>query len=194
MASAVPTDGGRGYPVIDNSSAGIVANSFLKLSFQSGRLVTPLKLIKLVYMAYGWWLAVMRERLFDEPIEAWEYGPVVPSLYHEFKRYGRSPILEMSNQVLFSDDVCEDASSKDREDGLCIHCPVPELDAEKATSLKRAIHWVWEKYSPYTAVDLSRMTHEKNTPWRKARDSGVPCLADKDIIEHFGELLLREME
>ena len=29
-----------------------------------------------------------KEPLFPEEIEAWDYGPVVPAVYHEYKKYG----------------------------------------------------------------------------------------------------------
>lgn len=30
--------------------------------------------------------------LIDEQIEAWKYGPVVPSLFHDLKKYGNQPV------------------------------------------------------------------------------------------------------
>src|SRR5208282_4587731 len=54
--------------------------------------VDPLKLQKLVYFAHGWHLALRDQPLIDELVEAWDYGPVVPSLYHQFKRYGNQSI------------------------------------------------------------------------------------------------------
>ena len=52
--------------------------------------VDNLKLNKLVYISYGFALACFKEELelFKEPIQAWRLGPVIPSIYHEFKRYG----------------------------------------------------------------------------------------------------------
>ncbi len=40
-----------------------------------------MKLHKLLYYAAGWHLGFTGEPLFDEDIEAWQYGPVVPSIY-----------------------------------------------------------------------------------------------------------------
>ena len=177
------------YPAIKGCSAGIVANSFLALSLQSRIPVSPLKLIKLVYMAYAWWLAVRRERLFDEPIEAWDYGPVIPSLYHEFKRYGRTPITEMSNQFEFSDNVQADASSYDKEYGMCIPIPGPDVSKEKLAELEKAMKWVWKTYVPYTAVELSRMTHQAGSPWDEAREDQRKHLRDDDIHRHFRKIL-----
>jgi uncharacterized phage-associated protein len=37
-------------------------------------------------------LAINKEPLIDERVEAWNYGPVIPSLYHEFKNFGSGAI------------------------------------------------------------------------------------------------------
>ena len=50
--------------------------------------MTNLRLQKIVYYAQACQMALKNEKLFDEPIEAWDYGPVVSSLYHEYKRCG----------------------------------------------------------------------------------------------------------
>lgn len=43
--------------------------------------MSPWKLHKLLYYAQAWHLVWEDEPLFDEPIEAWGSGPVVPALY-----------------------------------------------------------------------------------------------------------------
>lgn len=43
--------------------------------------MTTMKLQKLVYYSQAWSLVWDEEPLFDEPIEAWTNGPVVPALY-----------------------------------------------------------------------------------------------------------------
>jgi uncharacterized phage-associated protein len=55
-------------------------------------LISNLKLQKLVYYAQGLHLAIYGEPLFDDIIEAWQYGPVVPDLYHLYKTYGAQGI------------------------------------------------------------------------------------------------------
>ena len=67
-----------------------IANYFLQLAHGSsdGSDVTNLKLQKLLYYAQGFYLAVYDKPLFEEQIEAWEYGPVVPEIYHSFKTSG----------------------------------------------------------------------------------------------------------
>lgn len=43
--------------------------------------MTAMKLQKLVYYSQAWSLVWDEAPLFDEPIQAWAYGPVVPALY-----------------------------------------------------------------------------------------------------------------
>ncbi len=69
-----------------------IANFFLQLSDLEVGDLTNLKIQKLVYYAQGFHLALYNKPLFEENILAWEHGPVVESLYHEFKSYGSSPI------------------------------------------------------------------------------------------------------
>lgn len=54
--------------------------------------ISNLKLLKLLYYAQGVSLAMNRVPLFAEPLEAWKHGPVVASVYHEYKKYGNGPI------------------------------------------------------------------------------------------------------
>jgi uncharacterized phage-associated protein len=48
-----------------------VANEFLKLAEQDGVKLSPMKLLKLVYFAHGWHLALKGEPLLNERVEAW---------------------------------------------------------------------------------------------------------------------------
>jgi uncharacterized phage-associated protein len=54
--------------------------------------LSNLKLQKLVYYAQGLHLAEYGTPLFDDEIYAWQYGPVIPKLYHEYKQYGAGHI------------------------------------------------------------------------------------------------------
>jgi len=86
-------------PVLD------VANFILKLANEDEADVSNLKLQKLVYYAQGFHLALFDgEALFDETIEAWAHGPVVPDLYHEFKDFGRNPIIKEDLDINLTDE------------------------------------------------------------------------------------------
>lgn len=74
------------------TTADKVADYFIRDAHESGQFISNLQLQKLVYYAQAWHLAIYDEPLFDEPIEAWVHGPVIPSLYHKFKDFQWNPI------------------------------------------------------------------------------------------------------
>lgn len=55
--------------------------------------LTNLKLQKLLYYAQGASLALHDRPLFDDRIEHWTHGPVVPDVYRIYSKYGGSPII-----------------------------------------------------------------------------------------------------
>ena len=72
-----------------------VANYFIDLASKDGKEIRPLKLMKLVYLAYGYALAIIDRSIIDprfDKVEAWRYGPVIPSVYHSFKQYRDKPV------------------------------------------------------------------------------------------------------
>jgi uncharacterized phage-associated protein len=81
-------------PTKPQYSAQNIANYFLfKAQEEDQELLSNLKLQKLVYYAQGLHLAIYNgEPLFEDKIEAWNYGPVVPTLYHIYKGYGAQGI------------------------------------------------------------------------------------------------------
>jgi uncharacterized phage-associated protein len=121
------------------------AEYFLGLSEpEYGDIVSNLKLQKLVYYAQGFHLAIYDKPLFDEPIAKWEHGPVVESLYHEYKKYGSNaiPIPEAVDTSIFSDEQ------------------------------KELLNEVFEVYGQFAAWKLRCMTHEE-PPWKQAQINGV---------------------
>ncbi len=71
-----------------------VANYFLTLvDHEAEDCISNLKLQKLCYYAQGFYLAMHGKRLFDETLQAWQHGPVVPLLYHKFKVNGSACLM-----------------------------------------------------------------------------------------------------
>ena len=160
-------------------SAKAVANEFLHLAKDEGRPLTPMQLLKLVYFAYGWYWAIANDRLLDERVEAWKYGPVVPSIYHEFKRYGNEPIGDFATELK--------PARKDGKFTFFLEEPrIPECDELPNQLIKR----VWEVYKGFTAIQLSRMTHEPGTPWAETPDRDVKGtdIDDTKIRDYFVQL------
>jgi uncharacterized phage-associated protein len=54
--------------------------------------ISNLKLQKLLYYVQGWSLAVHDKMAFNDRIEAWVHGPVVPAAFYEYRHFGWNPI------------------------------------------------------------------------------------------------------
>ena len=65
--------------------------------------IAPIKLQKLTYISYGWALS-RNIKLFDNLIEAWRYGPVIPKLYYTYK-YERETIDSMDIEPFKEPDM-----------------------------------------------------------------------------------------
>lgn len=132
-----------------------VANYFIDLGVRDQRPVTAMKLQKLIYYAHGLCLATLGKPLVNEQIEAWQYGPVVPSVYHEFKQFGREAI---TTKAMTFDGLTLDWRRLSIDDGL---------DVEENTEVKFLLEAVWDTYGKYNAIQLSNMTHQPGTPWEQ---------------------------
>ena len=86
----------------------------------------------------GFFIAVFDEKLFDNEIEAWQYGPVVREVYNHFKDFGAGAI------TLKEDDK------------------IVELPEEKNELFKE----VMNEYGQFSAIKLMNMTHSE-LPWKK---------------------------
>ncbi|HUK31197.1 MAG TPA: type II toxin-antitoxin system antitoxin SocA domain-containing protein [Candidatus Acidoferrum sp.] len=163
-----------------------VVNEFLKLARESNEPLSPMKLQKLVYFAHGWHLAVTGTPLISEPIEAWAYGPVVKSIYHDLKIYG-------------SDAVTHPCVSADRSPrGTFAREPSiddgPDPGANEMA--KRIIRKVWTEYGRYSASRLANMTHDPASPWSQTQNKnerGVK-IDNSRIRDYFVSLARRAHE
>ncbi|MDR2526260.1 MAG: DUF4065 domain-containing protein [Rickettsiales bacterium] len=59
------------------------------LDVESGGTLSNLKLQKILYYLQGHFLANFDKPLFNDKIEAWQLGPVIPSVYEKYKDYGK---------------------------------------------------------------------------------------------------------
>lgn len=114
-----------------------IANELLKRAAENGGgdLMTNLKLQKMLYYEQGFHLAYFNEPLFDEQIEAWQYGPVVPSVYDYYKTHGR--------------------------DGLI---PEDKVFEFRVSNERALFDEVYRVYGAYSAIGLMNMTHTE-MPW-----------------------------
>ena len=69
-----------------------IADTLIHLSRERGLEVPNLKLQKLMYYAQAWNLVFSGQPLFDEEVEAWIHGPVIPTIFRTYKVYRWSAI------------------------------------------------------------------------------------------------------
>lgn len=128
--------------------AATIANRILDLAKAAGRAITPLQLMKLVYISHGWSLGLRDKPLLEETVEAWKYGPVVPDLYQAVKRYGSNPVTERVPASFWSN---EELSVDDRA----------------------FVDSVFQQYGHLNGIQLSHLTHMVGTPWQQVYQSNV---------------------
>jgi uncharacterized phage-associated protein len=126
--------------------AGAIANEFLMLANKDNIDVSNLKLMKICYIAQGLSLSILKKPAFLDSIEAWQYGPVIPSIYHEFKRFRSEPIRNYRSSEL-------DANFELKESEL------------NDSQLKKIVQLTWNLYGNMSAQVLVDLTHQQGTPW-----------------------------
>ena len=126
---------------------------------------TPMHVLKLAYISHGFMLGFAENVLLYEPVEAWRYGPVVPSVYHRYKAFGGHPI----------DIATVDQSASLGDDELF------------------AIESVEDIYRDVSALRLSSLTHQVGTPWHTTvQKYGVGVIIPNNVISRYYEKLLDE--
>lgn len=65
-----------------------VAKYVINHEHNNGREISNLRLQKLLYFVQAKVLVETGDPCFDDVMEAWDYGPVVPVVYHKYKIYG----------------------------------------------------------------------------------------------------------
>lgn len=136
--------------------------------FLSKDSMSPKKLQKLLYYAYSWFLTIQNEsvnelenRLFDEEFEAWVHGPVIYSVYDNYRHLGYRPIDRYEGELPIFDEETEDI-----------------------------LNQVWDVYGHFTGNELETITHQED-PWMKARSGYSPLercneeISDESIFEYY---------
>ncbi len=120
-----------------------------------GELMSNMKLQKMLYYEQGFHLAVFGTPLFEEDIEAWMYGPVVPAVYEVYKDYGYNGI---------DPGEVEEVSLSDREQAL--------------------FDEVYKVYGAYSAIGLMNMTH-RESPWANTPTGVGSVISRDKMVEFF---------
>ncbi|WP_288446154.1 type II toxin-antitoxin system antitoxin SocA domain-containing protein [uncultured Chryseobacterium sp.] len=143
-----------------------IANEFMKLAKQEGYPIQPMKLLKLTYIAHGWYLGFNGKPLISDTVQAWKYGPVIPILYGIIKRFGSGNVDPMTIELY-----------KEKE--------LSKTDAE-------FVKLIWNNYKKYSGLELSSKTHMPNTPWSIVFDGEHNKPIPNELIENYYKEIINE--
>lgn len=161
-------------------------NFFLDKAKEDGYVLTPMQVIKLVYFAHGYNLAILDKPLIDDHVEAWKFGAVIPSLYHSLKIYGsgviKAPLLNTDNMHYMD-----------------VYCMTPYELYKKYPNSKITFNFLPEEYEVMSAIwgihkgksgfELSSYIHQPNTPWTQVWERGGKyvngAVIDDNLIKQY---------
>lgn len=130
-----------------------IAHYFLSRAYrEQGEVLSALKLQKLVYYAQAWSLVFRQQPMFHDPIEAWQHGPVVRSLWKTY------PTLK--------DQAANDVT-----------VTLPTFSVGEQAVLQQ----VWQSYASQSPRSLSNLTHTE-LPWLRARHGVAPNARSRNTI------------
>lgn len=126
-----------------------IANFLLDYADEQNVEVKLMSLLKMIFYAHGWHLSMRDQPLVTQQFEAWEYGPVVRSVWEAFKGSGKNGLTARAQRL----DVVTNSYLEVRE-------PMTE---EQENFLRQ----IFDAYCHVDAFDLSAATHADGSPWDK---------------------------
>lgn len=129
--------------------------------------VDNLKLQKLLYYCQAVNLVVSGKPLFEDKIEAWLYGPVVPVVYRKYRRNGELPIPKPKDWQLLNSS----------------------LTSEEIEAIDMALRF----YGSFTGPELIDRTHCEK-PWIDAYRQGANTEISHASIKNYFSAALKFSE
>lgn len=147
-------------------SSVLIARYIVAMAQDKGLPINMTKVQKLLYIAYGIYLAIKDERLIDEHPQAWPYGPVFPST---------------RNKLL-------------KENFYDIRIDNPEFAELRINAeLNSLLNLVFNNFGDWTASELSQWSHTDGSPWEKTVNqedfSWGNIISDEDIKSYFSMII-----
>ena len=138
-----------------------IANKLLAKaeSVCGGDLMSNMKLQKMLYYEQGYHLAAFGTPLFDDDVEAWMYGPVVPSVYDHFKHHKAGGI------------------EPETEDAVMLSEEEEELFND-----------VFDAYADFSAYGLMQKTHQES-PWKDTQVGPGNVISQEKMQVFFSKKL-----
>lgn len=116
----------------------IAAKYMLALAQSKGKILNATQLQKILFIAYGYYLANNTSNLLSESPKAWPFGPVFPRVQKKVNTESSHKLSDFENLPISNDEDITDLFNK-----------------------------LIEKYSKYTATSLSNWSHSVGSPWEQ---------------------------
>ena len=129
--------------------------------------LTNLELQKILYIAHMNHMGIIGKPLIDGYFEAWDYGPVVPEVYHTVKMFGAEPIGDFVFPPTKIEDLSSEAKALDKTYGILAGASPGKLVA---------------------------ITHREGGAWEKhynPKEHGI-IIPNKDIAREFKDRIYRQ--
>lgn len=146
----------------------VVSARFIELGLDQDKPVTPMKLQKLIYLAHGLHLAMHDTPLINEDIEAWSYGPVIRTVYDNYKSWGNRPITEIPEiELRIGNSVFQS------------HLELLTQEEEETINL------AWDIGGDLSGPQLSNWSHSVGSPWEQTYRIGGNKKIRREIIRNY---------
>ncbi len=147
-----------------------IAIALLEEAQKRGLQLTQMQLQKLVYVAHGLSLATRDLPMIQENVNAWQYGPVIPEVYHRFKNYGNQNIDFYS---------------------------LPEANYPRMVDVEsqNIIATTLDNFGQLSGGQLSEMSHRVGSPWHSVWYDGCGheirgAIINNDLIrQHYQQMV-----
>lgn len=134
--------------------------------------ISNLKLQKLLYFIQAVFIIDKGKQCFNDPIEAWDFGPVVPKAYREFKMYGCADIPPITSYLVFDENNIWNTRRVEFDESI-----IKRKD-------RKAINKVVDMFSEYTATDLVQLTINQ-LPWENVYETGMNNVITPDMLKEY---------
>ncbi len=130
------------------------------------------KLEKLTYLCYADYLCKYDAPMFQDTIYAYKYGPVVKSVLKKFKKYDLADSND-TNSIAFP--MLQENFTKSKI-----------LNADDGLQIFNSITETLNLYGDFSAKNLIKITHKKNTPWEKSgKGEKRNQIITDEFIKHY---------
>lgn len=144
----------------------VLCNNILKRGDAENIDITPMKLQKLMYYVCRDYVKKTGVSPIDEGFLVWKYGPVLNSVYVEFKRFGANPIK----------GYAKDTSGNSYK-----------VNEKANPVLSYVLDVVWAKYKRFSGPELSKKTHSPGSGWYRAYTNKRQIISLEDMAHDDSE-------